>query len=118
MGLESDIYPSENEVSDIKTCESLFPESLRKFLEVLIKRRLKRSSVQQVITNAARGRPTVLPIAFGLGVEMDMFGSHRLIDELSRLGFSVSCDEIKRYKQSVISNDDSVTAIATRQPDF
>ena len=48
----------------------------------------------------------------------NMFGSPWLIDELSKLGFSVSYDEIKCYKQSVISNDDSLSAIATRKSDF
>ena len=45
MNLESDIYLTENEISDIKTCESLLPKSPRKFLEVLIKGILKRSPV-------------------------------------------------------------------------
>ena len=87
MSLESDVYPTENEVSDIKTCESLLPESLRKLLEVLIKGRLKRSSAGQVITSVARRRSAVFHITFGLGVEMDMFGLRWLIDELSKLGF-------------------------------
>ena len=42
MSLESDIHLTENEISDIKTCENLLTESLRKFLEVLIKGRLKK----------------------------------------------------------------------------
>ena len=49
MSLESDTYPTENEISDIKTCESLLPESLRNFFEVLIKRRLAGSSIGKVI---------------------------------------------------------------------
>ena len=114
MNLESDIYPTETEI-----CESLLLESLRKFLEVLMKEKLKRSSVGQVIISAARPRSGVLPITFGIGVEMDnMFGSRWLINGLSKLGFSDSYDEIKRYKQSVISNDDSLSAVATRKPDF
>ena len=32
INLESDIYPLENEIADINICESLLPESLRKFL--------------------------------------------------------------------------------------
>ena len=43
VSLESDIHLTENEISDIKTCENLLTESLRKFLEVLIKGRLKKS---------------------------------------------------------------------------
>ena len=41
-----------------------------------------------------------------------------LIDELSKLDFSVSYDEIKHHKQTVISNGDSLSAIAAREPDF
>ena len=119
MSLKSDICPAENEIFDIRTCENSFLETLRKFLEVLIKRRLKRSSVGQVIISPARLRSVVLLITFGLGVEIDnTFESGWLIDELSKLGFSVSYDEIKRYKQSIISNHDLLREIATRKPDL
>ena len=119
MSLESDVYPTDNEISDIKTCESLLSESLRKLLEVLIKGRLKRSSAGQVITSVARQRSAVFPITFRLGAEMDnMFGSCWLIDELTKLSFSISYNEIKRYKQSFISNNDSLSATATRKSDF
>ena len=63
-----------------------------------------RSSVRQVIISAARPGSAVLPITFGLRVEMDdMRRSRWLIAEMSKLGFSVSYDETKRYKQLVIS---------------
>ena len=40
---------------------------------------------------------------FSLGVELDhVFGSKWLISELSWLGFSISYDEVNRYKQFVI----------------
>ena len=119
VSLESDIHLTENEISDIKTCENLLTESLRKFLEVLIKGRLKKSSVGQVIIGTARPRSAVLPITFGLRPEtVDMFGSRWLIDKLWKLDFPVSFYAIKRYKQSVTSNDDSLSAIATRKAEF
>ena len=34
-----------------------------------------------------------------------MFGSKWLINELSRLGFSIGYDEVMKYKQSVIQNE-------------
>ena len=34
-----------------------------------------------------------------------IFGSKWLIKELSRLGFSISYDEVNRYKQSMIENN-------------
>ena len=49
INLESDIYPLENEIADINICESLLPESLRKFLEVFTKNRLKRVAIGQVL---------------------------------------------------------------------
>jgi len=40
---------------------------------------------------------------FGVGIEMDhVFGSNWLINELSHLGFSISYDEVVKYKQSII----------------
>ena len=48
----------------------------------------------------------------------NMFGLRWLIDEQSKLDFSVFYDEMKRYKQSVISNEDSLSATSTRGPDF
>ena len=48
----------------------------------------------------------------------NMFGSRWLIDELSKLGFSVSYDEVKRYKQSVVANDDSINKIVAEKPAF
>ena len=44
---------------------------------------------------------------FGLGIEEEkVFGSKWLITELNKLGFSISSNEITRYKQSVVFNDD------------
>ena len=97
--LEIDIYPTENKFSDIKTSESLLPESLRRFLEVLIKRRLKKNSVGQAIISVARPRSGMLPITFRLRIKMDnMFGSHWLLDELLKIDFSVFYDE-NNWKQ-------------------
>ena len=63
--------------------------------------------------------PILPPITFGLRPEIvDMFGSRYLIDKLWKLDFPVSYYAIKRYKQSVTSNDDLLSAIATRKADF
>ena len=119
MTLENNFYPLEDEIANIKKSEGLLPESLRKFLEVLIKGRLKRTAIGQVIVSCSRPRSAVLPIPFGLGIEMDnMFGSRWLIDELSKLGFSVWYDEVKRYKQSVVINDDSLSSIKSCKANF
>ena len=47
-----------------------------------------------------------------------MFGSRWLIEELSKLGFSVSYQEVRRYKQSIVENDDSLNSMVSARPEF
>ena len=58
---------------------------------------------------STRPRSVIPPIPIGVGIEMDhIFGSKWLINKLSLLGFSVSYDEVNRYKQSVIENNNII----------
>ena len=67
---------------------------------------IKQNSIGHSIVQSARPRSVITPTLFGVGVEMDhVFGSRWLVDELSRLGFSISYDEVNRYKQSVIESE-------------
>ena len=44
-------------------------------------------------------------VLFGIGIELDLVcGSRYVVYELSRLGFSVSSDEITQFKQSVMQS--------------
>ena len=55
----------------------------------------------------------MMPILFGLSVEIDhTFGSKWLIIQLSRLGFSISYDEVTRYKHSVIQSENGDNLLA------
>ena len=47
----------------------------------------------------------------------NMFGSRWLIDELSKLGFTVSHQEVRCYKQSDVENDDSLNSLVSKQPE-
>ena len=76
-------------------------------MEGLIKNPPNQASIGQAIVTAARPRSSLSPILFGIAVEMDhMFGSKWLLGELSSLGFSNTVDEVTRYKQSVVCNED------------
>ena len=67
---------------------------------------LKQSSIVQCIIQAARPKSVITPTLFELGIEMDhVFGSKWLVNELSRLGFSITYDEVNRYQQSVIQSE-------------
>ena len=47
----------------------------------------------------------IVKLLFGLAVELDhLYGSRWLIDELYRLGFSISQSEVTRFKQAVMSS--------------
>ena len=51
------------------------------------------------------------PLLFGLGVEIDhTIGSKTLLIELAMLGYSISYDEIKRYKPSLMKNESNCIA--------
>ena len=93
----------------LKKKDSSLSSSLRKFLEVLIRPKIIQNSIGQAMVYSTRPRSVIPPIPFGVGIEMDhIFGSKWLINKLSRLGFSVSYDEVNRYKQSVIENNNII----------
>ena len=77
---------------------------------------LKENSGHSII-QSARPRSVVTLTLFGIGVEMDhLFGSRWLVNELSRLGFSISYDEVNRYKQSVIQSESFESLLAEYFP--
>ena len=85
-------------------------------MKTIISSELKQNSIGQCIAQAARPRSVITPMMFGLGVEFDhVFGSKWLISELSRLGFSISYDEVNRYKQFAIQSE-SLDNLLTEYP--
>ena len=108
-------YPSDEQIGCLEKGRSWLPKLLLDFLKTLIKSDTKQVSIGQCIVQAARPRSVIAPLLFGLGVEADsQTGCRWLVDELSRLGFSVTSDEVTRYKQSVLQSD----GIGNVIPDF
>ena len=65
-------------------------------LWALIPSKLKSFSTGQSIVQASRSRSVTEPMLVGLGVTLDhSSGSKWLLDELPRLGFSISSDEVR-----------------------
>ena len=96
------MYPSPQELKDVKSLNSWLPTSLLKLLEILIPSELKRTAIGQSIISARR-RTFHSPLLFGIGVQLDhAFGSKWLITHLSRLGFSVSYQQVRSYKKAVM----------------
>ena len=99
-------YPNSSDIADVESNKLWLPELLRVFMETLIKDPLKQASIGQIIVHVIKPRSSLPPIPFGLAVEMDhVFGSKWLQNELSSLGYSCSSDEVTRYKQCVVSNE-------------
>ena len=78
---------------------------LNTLLSYVVPETVKRSSICQCIIKASRPRTALPPLLFGLGIECDhIFGSKWLVNELFKLGFSISYSEVNRFKKSVVAN--------------
>ena len=112
----SDSYPTNDNISNIEKSREWIPRHLQTLMKTIVSSELKQNSIGQCIVQAARPRSVITPTLFGIGVELDhVFGSKWLINELSRLGFSIAYDEVNRYKQSVIQSE-SLENLLTEYP--
>ena len=92
------------------------PCHLQTLMKTIVLSELKQNSIGQCIVQGAKPRSIIALTLFGLGIELDhLFGSKWLINELSMLGFSITYDEVKRYKQSVIQSE-SLENLLTEYP--
>ena len=93
------------------------PSLLLLLMTKLIPDEVKQLVVSNAVVQAARPRSVLSPVLFGVGVEMDhTFGSKWLVTELSRLGFSVTYDEVVRYKQSLLEDSCNLQSPAAPYP--
>ena len=103
-----DEYPIESDFTNVDSAKEWVPKLLTVFLENIIKPPTKQTSIGHAIVQANKPKSAISPLLFGIGVSLDhMFGSRILLDFISRLGFSVSYDELCRYKQSLVQSTNS-----------
>jgi len=101
----TDTYPTTTEISDTDKLKDWIPPLLLLLMDKIIPDEVKRLALCNAIVQAARPRSSISPVLFGVAVDMDhTFGSKWLVTELSRLGFSLTYDEVLRYKQSVLQD--------------
>lgn len=95
-------YPNPD---DIENSAVVVPHLLDLFLSQLVTDERKKTAIAQVLIQSARPRSCLMPLPFGLGVQVHrLLGSAQLVKELARWGFSVSLDEVQRYLQSVLQS--------------
>ena len=76
--------------------------------------RFKQVAIAQALIQAARPQSCLMPLLFGLSVQLDHeFGSEFLLLQLSRLGFSLSYDEVTRFKTSVLQSSNSLSQVTS-----
>ena len=99
-------YPINEDITTSCLNSSWITHHLLAFLKLIAISDVKQNSIGQAIIQASWPMSVIAPVMFGVGVEMDhVFGSRWLINEFSHLGFSISYDEVVRYKQSVIQSE-------------
>ena len=104
---DTDFYPSDCDIQNKGLMSDWVPSLLKIFLSKLVCDDVKKISLGHCIVQASRPRSVIAPVLFGVGVSVDhKVGATGLLQMLSRLGLSVSPDEIIRFKQSVVQMDD------------
>lgn len=100
-------YPLNANISDQSKAKDWVPSLLRLFLGHLISDEGKQIGIGHSIVQASRPKSVISPVLFGVGVSLDhVLASKWLLTMLSRLGFSVTPDEVNRLKQSVVQAED------------
>jgi len=102
MQCNHDFYPTANDINSDGL--EFLPPLLVSFLKRIIHSPLKQAALGQGIMQAARPNGCLMPLLFGVGVDLDACGLQQVHMKLARLGFSLSCDEIRWYKQSVMQS--------------
>jgi hypothetical protein len=103
---DTDVYPEPSDVGDLSKCKTWLPTLLRIFVDELFADEVKQVSLGQSIVQSVKLRAVISPVLLGVGLELDLkFRSKWLVDHLYRLGFSVSYDEVLRYRQSAFASN-------------
>jgi hypothetical protein len=97
---EKEFYPNADYIQ--QNGSKFLPPLMKLFVERLIQTPLKQGALGQALVQAAKPRGCLMPLLFGAAVDVDKLGNRQLHDKLSRMGFSLSYDEVQRFKQSVL----------------
>ena len=112
-------YPTTEMTQSTESALEWIPSKLQLFLECICRNTIKQSGIGQALVSATCPRSCIPPILFGLSVDVDhIFGSRWLTDQLNKLRFCVSMDEVTRYKQSVMENDSYDTEVSKLEGSF
>lgn len=99
----TDYYPTGNSIKDVNKLTEWMPSLLQEFTAKLVNNPVKAVAIGHCIINCVRPNTTISPLLFGVGVSLSRaFASKWMLNVLNRLGFSISYDEVGRYRQCVV----------------
>ena len=99
--IQQDEYPAPSDIADADEGAKWVPQALTSFISKMIDSKTKVNAICQCIVQAVKPKTTFMPVPFAVGVSVDKCsGSKSLVTKLSRLGMSITPDEVKRFKQS------------------
>jgi hypothetical protein len=99
-------YPSCEDVRDPQIARAWMPQLLQVFLDNLICHDGKKTALGHCIVQAVRPRTVTAPIPFALEITVDnICASKYLLNLLHTLGMSISYDEVRRFRQSVVRSE-------------
>ena len=96
-----EFYPTADDI--ISEGTRFVPSLLNCLLECVIRSPLKQASIGQAIVQAAKPRGSLMPLLFGIAVDLEQC-SQQVHIQLSRMGFSSTPAEVRHYKHSVMQS--------------
>lgn len=113
-----DVYPSSTMIDSPEKALQYIPDSLCKFLELVIgkKNDKKVASIGQAMMQASRPRTTIMPLQLGLAVQLHHhFCSRFLIETLHQHGFCSSYKEVQKYERNAATTSSLDTSVMPNQ---
>lgn len=98
-----------------QTVRAFLPPLLKLVLQCLVRSPLKQAALGQAVVQATRPQGCLIPLLFGVDFDLNQCGNQEVRIKLSRLGFALSVDEIRRFKHSIMlmpSNFDSTCTLS------
>ena len=104
-------------INDMKYNTENYPTAENSFLNILINDSLKATAISHSIVQACIPRSCISPLLLGIGVSLDYYlASKWPITTLSKLGVSLSSDEVIKFKRS--TSLQSLDSNILKDPDF
>ena len=117
MKYNTENYPTAESLTSLDELKNWVPPLLNSFLNILINDSLKATAISHSIVQACIPRSCISPLLLVIDVSLDYYlASKWPITTLSKLGVSLSSDEVIKFKRS--TSLQSLDSNILKDPDF